>query len=83
MSSRISTQKNVPLNKNVEHKDALCCVQFSFDSCLLAAKNNHIACLIRARTAGCPLGENVVKMAKQLQHEDCWTYAKSNVNTIL
>lgn len=95
MSSRISDQKNVPItkesaaerpapsNESVQRNDALCCVQFSFESCLLAIKNNHIDCLIRAHRAGCPLGKKVVKIAKQLQHTECWMYAKFNVNTTL
>ena len=97
MSSRISDQKNVPTaksaghfvatelpsNESIQRNDALCCVRFSFESCLLATKNNHIDCLIRAHKVGCPLGKNVVEMAKQLQHTECWMYAKFNVNTNL
>lgn len=98
MSSRIYDQKNVstakrstmpaapaslPSNENVQRNDALCCARFSFDSCFLATKNNHIDCLIRAHRAGCPLGKNVVEMAKQLQHMECWIYAKLNINTTL
>jgi len=33
--------------------------------------------------AGCPLGKIVVKTAEQLQHIECWLYAKSNINTSL
>ena len=83
MSSLILAQKNVSSNKIVERNDALCCVRFSFDTCLLATKNNHIDCLIRAHRAGCPLGKNVVETAKQLQHIECLMYAKFNVNTSL
>ena len=72
-----------PSNKSVQRNDALCCVKFSFESCLVATKNNHIDCLIRAHKIGCPLGKNVVEMAKQLQHTECWIYAKSHVNTTL
>lgn len=83
MTSRIPLNHNLSSNKLFERTNALCCDRFSFDSCLLAVKNNHIACLIRAHRAGCPLGKTVVIIAKQLQHIECWTYAKSNVNTKL
>jgi hypothetical protein len=72
-----------PSNESVQRNDALCCVRFSFESCLVATKNNHINCLIRAHNMGCPLGKSVVEMAKQLQHTECWMYAKLNVNTTL
>jgi len=89
MSFRISDQKNVPITKGsaaerpAPSNETLCCVQFSFESCLLAIKNNHIDCLIRAHRAGCPLGKKVVQIAEQLQHTECWMYAKFNVNTAL
>jgi len=70
-------------NKNLVPINTLCCTQFSFDSCMLAVKNNHLACLIRAHMAGCPLGKAVVKTAKHLQHIECWKFAKSHVNTTL
>lgn len=70
-------------NKNVVPINTLCCTQFSFDSCMLAVKNNHLACLIRAHMAGCPLGKAVVTTAKHLQHVECWKFAKSHVNTKL
>lgn len=73
---------SVPNNKTVP-KDTSCCTRFSFDSCLLAAKNNHIDCLIRAHMAGCPLGKVVVETASRLKHIDCWLYAKSHINTTL
>lgn len=83
MSSLVSAQESLPSNNIVERNDAACCVRFSFDSCLVSTKNNHIECLIRAHRAGCPLGKNVVEMAKRLQHIECWMYAKCNVNTNL
>jgi len=70
-------------NEIVVSKNTLCCTRFSVDSCLQAVKNNHLACLMRAHMAGCPLGKTVVQTAKQLQHLDCWAFAKSNINTKL
>jgi len=74
---------DVPSNNEIVPKNTSCCTRFSFDSCLLAVKNNHLNCLQKAHMAGCPLGKIVVKTAKQLQHIDCWLYAKSNINTNL
>lgn len=68
---------------SVVPKNMLCCTRFSGETCLLAVKNNHLKCLIRAHMAGCPLGQIVVKTAKKLQHMECWLYAKSHINTCL
>jgi len=76
---------NVPSNNNVVPPPvaAMCCTRFSIDSCLIAVQNNHLKCLIRAHKTGCPLEKGVAKTAIKLKHTDCWTYAKSNVNTRL
>ena len=74
---------NVPSTNEDVPKKPLCCTRLSVDSCLIAVKNNHLTCLIRAHMAGCPLGNVTVKTAKQLKHIDCWMYAKSNINTCL